>query len=73
MLLFYGFLQIGKEKKCVSAAEERSQWQKIIKVFREVKAALMQIMQGGRFNQLGAAEGSVPAHAEEEHQYKQVS
>ena len=41
--------------------------QKFIKVFREVKAALMQIMQGGQFNQLGADTGPVPMHVEEEH------
>lgn len=43
------------------------EWQKFIKVFREVKAALMQIMQGGRFNQLGADKGCVPMHVEKEH------
>lgn len=43
------------------------QLQKFIKVFREVKAVLMQIMQGGRFNQLGADKGSVPLRVEREH------
>lgn len=43
------------------------EWQKFIKVFREVKAALMQIMEGVWFNQLGADKGSVPMPVEKEH------
>lgn len=34
------------------------EWQKFIKVFREVKASLMQI--GRRFSQLGTDKGAMP-------------
>lgn len=50
MLLFEGFLQIGKEKSVYRQLRRGHQWQKFVKVFAEVKAALMQIVQGGGFN-----------------------
>lgn len=57
-----------ERKKSVYRQQRRGhEWQKFIKVFREVKAALMQIMEGVRFNQLGADKGSVPMPVEKEH------
>lgn len=67
MLLFEGLLQIGREKKSVFQQPRRGhKWQKFIKVFREVKAVLMQIMQQGRFNQLHADKGSAHTQMEKE-------
>lgn len=62
-----------ERKKSVYLQLRRGQeWQKFMKVFREVKAVLMQITQGGRFNQLGAGEGSVPLRVEKEHKGKHI-
>lgn len=67
MLLFEGLLQIGRRRKKKSIFQQLRgghKWQKFIKVFREVKAVLMQIMQQGWFNQLHADKGSAHTQVE---------